>query len=65
MTSEIKIKIQDPSQEPPESSKAQNQDLKDVDVLFTKIWNIDLSKTSDNTQIQIKNPNPFQEHPVL
>ena len=61
----IKIKIQDPSQEPPETSKAQNQDLKDVDVLFTKIWNIDLSKTSDNTQIQIKNPNPFQEHPAL
>ena len=65
VTSEIKIKFQDSSQEPPESSKAQNEDLKYVDVLFTNILNIDLWKTSDNTQIQIKNPNPFQEHPVL
>ena len=30
---QIKIKMPCPSQEPPESSKAQNKDLKDVDVL--------------------------------
>ena len=31
----IKIKIPNPSQEPPVSSKAPNQDLKDMDVLCT------------------------------
>ena len=30
---QIKIKMSNPSQEPPASSKAQNQDLKDMDVL--------------------------------
>ena len=31
----INIKMQNPSQEPPASSKAPNQDLKDMDVLCT------------------------------
>ena len=32
---QIKIKMPNPSQEPPESSKAPNEDLKDMDVLCT------------------------------
>ena len=32
---QIKSKMQNPSQEPSASSKAQNQDLKDMDVLCT------------------------------
>ena len=32
---EIKIKMPNPSQEPPGSSEAPNQDLKDMDVLCT------------------------------
>ena len=32
---QIKIKIPNPSQEPPASSKAPNEDLKDMDVLIT------------------------------
>ena len=32
---QIKIKITNPSQEPPASPKAQNEDLKDMDVLGT------------------------------
>ena len=32
---QIKIKMQNPSQEPPASSKAPNEDLKDLDVLCT------------------------------
>ena len=32
---QIKIKMANPSQESPASSKAPNQDLKDMDVLFT------------------------------
>ena len=32
---QIKIKMQNPSQEPPASSKAPNEDLKDMDVLCT------------------------------
>ena len=32
---QIKIKISDPSQEPPVSSKPPNEDLKDMDVLCT------------------------------
>ena len=65
----ITIKIPNPSQEPQASSKAQNEDLKDMHVLCTfktKIesqnWNIGVSKTSDHIQIKIKMPNPSQEH---
>ena len=32
---QIKIKMPNPSQEPPASSKAPNEDLKDMDVLCT------------------------------
>ena len=32
---QIKIKMPNPSQEPPASSKAPNEDLKDIDVLCT------------------------------
>ena len=59
-----------PSQEPPASSKAPNEDLKDMDVLCTfkiKIVEIQMfgvSKTSDHIQIKIKMPNPSQEPPV-
>ena len=38
---QIKIKMLNPSQEPPESSKAPNEDLKDMDVLCTFKINID------------------------
>ena len=52
----IMIKIPNCSQEHPVSSKAPNEDLKDMDVLCTfkikreraKIWNISVSKTSDH-----------------
>ena len=45
---QIKIKMPNPSQEPPASSIAPNEDLKDMDV-------------SDHIQIKIKMPNPSQE----
>ena len=32
---QIKIKMPNPSQEPPASSEAQNEDLKDMDILCT------------------------------
>ena len=42
---QIKIKVPNPSQKPPASSKAPTQDLKDMDVLCVKIkiesWNLD------------------------
>ena len=60
-----------PSQEPPASSKAPTQDLKDMDVLCTfkikigtKIWNMSVPKNSDQIQIKINIPNPNQEPPV-
>ena len=67
----IKIKIPNPSQEFPWSSKAPNEDLKDMDVLFNSksrqistIWIRGVSKSSDHIQIKIKMPNPIQEPPV-
>ena len=48
---QIKIKMPNPSQEPPASSKAQ-------------IWNMFLPKTSDYIQIKIKLPNPSQKPPA-
>ena len=66
-----KIKIPNPSQEPPASSEAPIEDLKDIDVLCTlkiKIENQDSDygymKTSYHIQINIKIPNPSQEPPV-
>ena len=67
----IIIKIPNPSQEPPASSKATNQDLKDMDVLCAfkikieaKIWIKGIPTTSDHIQIKIKILNPSQEPPV-
>ena len=68
---QIKIKKQYPSQEPPSSSRAPSEDLKDMDVLRTfkinlerKIQFMDVSKTSDHIQIKIKMPNPSQDPPA-
>ena len=59
---QIKIKIPNLSQEPPASSEAPNQDLKDMELLRTlKIWNMDVSKTGDHIQVKIKIPNLSQE----
>ena len=58
------FKIQNPNQEPPASSKSQNQDLKDMDVLCTfkiKIEKYGWSDTSDHIQIRIKMPIPRQK----
>ena len=67
---QIKVQMPNPSQEPPASSKAPNQDLNDINVLCTfniKIgsqnWIIDISKTIDHIKIKIKMLNPSQEHP--
>merc|ERR1711954_521807 len=68
---QINIKMPIPSQEPPASSKASNEDLKDMDVLCTfkiKIESQNLEhgyiKTSDHIQIKLKIPNPSQESPA-
>ena len=65
---QIKIKMPNPSQEPPASYKAKNYDLKGTDFLFTfksrlraKIRIMGVSKTSDHIQIKIKMPKPSQE----
>ena len=57
-----------PSQEPPVSSKSQNEDLKDIDVLCTfkikivaNFQIMGVPKTSDYIEIKIKMPNPSQE----
>ena len=41
---QLKIKMPNPSQEPPASSKAPNEDLKDVDVLRTSKIKIESQK---------------------
>ena len=58
---QINIKMTNTSQEPPASSKAPYQDLKDIAVLCTfkitierKKWNNLVSKTSDHIHIKIK-----------
>ena len=60
-----------PSQELPASSKAPNEDLKDMDVLCTFKIKIESQnsnhvyiKSSDIIQIKIKNSNPGQEPPA-
>ena len=62
---QIKIKMPNPSQEAPASSKAPNENLKVMDVLCTfnssqraKIWIMDVSKPSAYIQIKIKTSNP-------
>ena len=59
---QIKVPMQIPSQEPPAPIKAQNQDLKDMNILWTfkikiesqKILNFDESKTGEHIQTLIK-----------
>ena len=65
---QIKIHMPHPNQEPPASSKASNEDLKDMDVLCTfeiKIerifFNMGVSKTIGRIQIKIKIQNSGQE----
>ena len=64
------MKMPNPSQECPVSSKALNKDLKDIDLLCTfkikmesKNQNMGVSRTSDSIQIKIKMTNPSQEPP--
>ena len=52
---QIKIKMSNPSQEPPASSKAPNEDLKDMDVLCTFKIKIE-SQKSDHGYIKDKCP---------
>ena len=66
---QLKIKMPNPSQEHPASSKAPNQDLKDINVLCTfkikierKNQNMGVPKTIEH--IKIKMPTPIQEYPV-
>ena len=60
---QIKIKMPNPSQEPPASSKALDKDLKDVDVLCT--FKIQLkSKNSDHGCIKNQWPYPNQDQDV-
>ena len=67
----IRIKIPNPSQEPPVSSKAPNEDSRTW-MFFApsksreqaKIYITDISKTSDHIHIKIKMPNPSQEPPA-
>ena len=61
---QTKIKMPTPSQEPPASSKAPNQKLKDMDFFApsklrqrARIWNMGVSKISNHIQIKIKMPN--------
>ena len=68
---QIKIKSSNPSQEPLASSKAPNQDFKDMGTFCTfkiKVENqhfeYGCSKASEYIQIKIKIPNPSQEPPV-
>ena len=62
--------MQTPSQEPPVSFKAPNQDLKERYSLHfqnqdrDKIWNIGEPNTSDLTQISSRMQNTSQEPPV-
>ena len=65
----IKIKMPNPSQEPPVSSKAPHLDLTDKDFLCTfkikmesQIWNMGVSKNSDHIKITIKIVNPSQDN---
>ena len=58
---QIKIKMPKPSQEPPASFKAPNDDLNDMDVICTfniKIW----SQNSDHWCIKDHRPYPNQNH---
>ena len=65
---QIKIKMPNPSHEPLASSKAPNQDLNDLGVLYifkimieSQNFNLGVSETNDHIQIKIKIPNPSQD----
>ena len=67
----INIKMPNPSQEPPASSKAPNEDSRTLMFLApskprkrAKIWQMGISKTSDHIQINIKMTNPSQDPSV-
>ena len=58
----IKIMKPNPSQVPPASSKATDEDLKNMDVLCTfkfKEERDQIRNKSDNVQIKINQPNPI------
>ena len=57
---QINIKMPDPSQEPPGSSKAQNEDLKDMDVLCTFKIKIE-RQNSDHGYIEEQYPYQIQD----
>ena len=68
---QIKIKIENPSQELSASCKAPIKYLKNMDVLWAfkikitiQIWIIGVPKTNDHIQIKIKMTNPSQEPPA-
>ena len=67
---QIKIKMPNPSQEPPASSKAPIDDFNDKDGLCTlkreraNFFNMGVPKTTDHIQIMIKMPNSSQEPPA-
>ena len=65
---QIKTKMPNPSQEPSAPTRAQNQDLKDIDFFApsksrkrAKLWNMGVSKTNEHIQIKIKMLNTSQE----
>ena len=67
---ELMIKIPNPSQEPPTSSKAPYEDFEDTNVLCIFIIKIEsqnlnhgCTKVQDHIQIKIKMPNSSQEPP--
>ena len=68
---QIKMKMPNPTQDPPESSKAPDEDLKDM-MFFAplksreraKIGIMGVPTTIDHIQIKNKMPNPSQETPV-
>ena len=57
---QIHIRMQNPSQEPPVSSKAPNKDLKDMDVLCTFKIKIE-SQNSDYGYVKDQWPYPNQD----
>ena len=68
---QIKIKMPNPSQEPPASSKAQNEDLKEMYVLCTfkikiesPIQKMCVLKTHDHILIKFKIKHPSHNPPV-
>ena len=59
---QIKIKMPNPSQEPPASSNAQNYDLKDMDVICTFKINIESQKLEQGyIKDQGPCPNQYQD----